>query len=66
MVEGFKLIEDGNVMEILVSVDDPVAYTTTLWSAIQRFRRRQASPDAGAHLGREQPVPKPCADKPDF
>jgi hypothetical protein len=40
VVERFKLIESGNVMEILISIDDPGAFTTP-WSAIQRFRRRE-------------------------
>jgi hypothetical protein len=49
-MERFKLNEDGNVMGILVSVDDPVAYTT-LWSAIQRFgadRRALMLPPIGS------------------
>jgi hypothetical protein len=72
VVERFKLIEDGNVMEILVSVDDPGAFTTP-WSAIQRFRRRQAGP-LREHICAENnpnyfnydPVPKPYAEKADF
>ena len=72
VVERFKLVEGGNVMEILVSIDDPGAFTTP-WSAIQRFRRRQAGA-LDEHICAENnpnyfdydPVPKPAADKPDF
>lgn len=72
VVERFKLIEGGNVMEILVTVDDPGAFTTP-WSAIQRFRRRQAGA-LREHICAENnpnyfnydPVPKPYAEKPDF
>ena len=72
VVERFKLIEGGNVMEILVSVDDPGAFTTP-WSAIQRFRRRQPG-QLREHICAENnpnyfnydPVSKPYAEKPDF
>jgi hypothetical protein len=72
VVERFKLIEGGNVMEILVSVDDPGAFTTP-WSAIQRFRRRQAGPmlehicaENNPNYFNYDPVSKPFAEKPDF
>ena len=72
VLERFKLLDGGNVMEILITVDDPGAFTTP-WSAIQRFRRRQSgsfsehicaenNPDYFNHA----PVPKPEANKPDF
>jgi len=72
VIERFKLIEEGNVMEILVSVDDPGAFTTP-WSAIQRFRRRQAGPmlehicaENNPNYFNYDPVSKPFAAKPDF
>jgi hypothetical protein len=72
VVERFKLIEGGKRMEILITVDDPGAFTTP-WSAMHRFRRDQAGP-MNEHICAENnpnyfdydPVAKPQADKPDF
>jgi hypothetical protein len=72
VVERFKLIDDGKVMEILVTVDDPGAFTTP-WQAVQRFRRREPGP-MNEHICNENnpnffdydPVAKPIANKPDF
>jgi hypothetical protein len=72
VVERFKLIEGGKTLEVLVTVDDPGAFTTP-WSAIQRFNRRQAG-TFNEHICQENnpnyfnydPVPKPQAEKPDF
>ena len=72
VVERFKLIESGNVMEILISIDDPGAFTTP-WSAIQRFRRREPGTmtenpcaENNPNYFNYDPVPKPHADTPDF
>ena len=72
VVERFKLVDGGKKLEVLITVDDPGAFTTK-WSAIQRFNNR----DAGGffeHICQENnpnffnydPAPKPSADKPDF
>ena len=72
VVERFRLIDGGNTLEAMVTVEDPGAFNMA-WSGIQRFR--------GVHLG---PLPEkacaedtqnffnydlepiPQADKPDF
>jgi hypothetical protein len=72
VVERYKLIDGGKMMEILVWVDDPGAFTTP-WSALHRYQRRQPG-HLSEHLCQEgnpnpfgyDPVPKPSADKPDF
>jgi hypothetical protein len=72
VVERFKLTDGGKMLEVLVTVDDPGAFTTP-WSAIQRFNRRQAG-TLNEHICQENnpnyfnydPVPKPQAEKPDF
>jgi hypothetical protein len=42
VIERFRLIEDGQVLEANVHVDDPGAFTTP-WNAIQRFRQYEAA-----------------------
>ena len=42
VVERFRLIEDGNVLEATVHVEDPGAFTTP-WTGIQRFRQYEAA-----------------------
>ena len=42
VVERFRLIEDGNVLEAEVYVEDKGTFTTP-WSGIQRFRRYEAA-----------------------
>jgi len=72
VVQRFKLIESGNTLEVLITVDDPGAFTTA-WSAIQRFRRVQREPFP-EHICAENNVnpfefdvvPTPHADRPDF
>jgi len=71
VVERFKLT-GGDLMEVLITVDDPGAFTTP-WSAIQRFRRVQAGPMEEAICAENnvnpfnfEVVPIPHADKPDF
>jgi hypothetical protein len=38
VVERFKMIEDGNILQAVVSVDDPGAFNMP-WTAVQRWRR---------------------------
>jgi hypothetical protein len=42
VVERFRLIEDGNVLEATVHVEDPGAFTTP-WTGVQRFRQYEAA-----------------------
>jgi len=71
VVERYKLIDGGKIMEVLITVDDPGAFTMP-WSAIQRFRRvsRQWTEDICAENNfnflHYEVVPLPQADKPDF
>ncbi len=38
VVERFKMIEDGEILQAVVTVDDPGAFNTP-WTAVQRWRR---------------------------
>ena len=72
VIERFRMIEDGKMLEVNVHVEDPGAFTTP-WNALQRYRRMDRSPlseivcaennDDHFHHGLE---PMPQADKPDF
>jgi len=42
VIERFRLIEDGAVLEANVHVEDPGTFTTS-WSGIQRFRQYEAA-----------------------
>ncbi len=42
VIERFRLIEDGTVLEANVHVEDPGAFTMP-WDAIQRFRQYEAA-----------------------
>ena len=42
VVERFRLIEDGTVLEATVHVEDPGAFTTP-WTGVQRFRQYEAA-----------------------
>jgi hypothetical protein len=42
VIERFRLIEDGAVMEANVHVEDPGTFTTS-WTGIQRFRQYEAA-----------------------
>ena len=71
VVERFKLT-GGDKLEVLITVDDPGAFTMP-WSAIQRFRRVQEGrmEEAICAENNVNPfdfgvVPTPQADKPDF
>jgi hypothetical protein len=72
VVERFKLAASAKDIEVLVSVDDPGAFTTP-WSALQRFRRVDSGrmEEAICAENNIDPfnfaiVPVPHADKPDF
>jgi len=76
VIERFRLIEDGKVLEANVHVEDPGAFTMP-WNAIQRFRQyeaavrqvaRQASIERVAQLASAPEGPLTelvCADNPD-
>jgi hypothetical protein len=43
VVERFKMLEGGKILQASITVDDPGAFTMT-WSAMQRWRRREEGP----------------------
>jgi hypothetical protein len=43
VVERFKLIEGGKILQVNVTVDDPGAFNMA-WSASQQWRRREGTP----------------------
>ena len=71
VVERYRLIDGGKMIEVLIAVDDPGAFTTP-WSAMQRFRRvpRDWTEDICAENNFDflqyEVVPLPQAVKPDF
>src|SRR5258706_917177 len=72
VVERYKLLDNGNTLEILVRVDDPVAFTTP-WSAVQRYKRVKRAPiqeercaENNSNYLNEEIRPIPQTDKPDF
>jgi hypothetical protein len=71
VVERYKLVDGGKAIEVLITVDDPGAFTTP-WSALQRFRRvpRKWTEDICAENNFDflqyEVTPLPQADKPDF
>ncbi len=71
VIERYKLIDAGQIMEVMISVDDPGAFTTP-WSALQRFRRvqREWTEDICAENNFDflqyEVAPLPQAAKPDF
>jgi hypothetical protein len=72
VVERFKLTGNAAMLEVLVAVDDPGAFTMP-WSAMQRFRRVHAGamPEDICAENNINPfsfdvVPIPQADQPDF
>jgi hypothetical protein len=72
VVERFKMIEEGNTLQAIATVDDPGAFNMP-WSAVQRWRRREDRPIIELVCA-EQPnnyfnfdmAPLPTAAKPDF
>ncbi len=72
VVERFRLTGGGEMLEVLITVDDPGAFTMP-WSAVQRFKRVHAGlmEEAICAENNANPfdfdmVPTPQADKPDF
>jgi hypothetical protein len=72
VVERFKLTNGGQALEVLITIEDPGAFTMP-WSAIQRFRRVQAGPMEEAICAENNinpfsftVVPIPQAVRPDF
>ena len=43
VVERYKSIDGGKMLEVLITVEDPGAFTMP-WSAVQRFRREEQRP----------------------
>jgi hypothetical protein len=74
VVERFKMLEGGKILQALITVDDPGAFNTP-WSAIQRWKRREGdtiielicaeNPTDFFHNETEA-GPIPQAEKPDF
>jgi hypothetical protein len=72
VIERFKMVNGGKVLEDTITVDDPGSFTTT-WSAVQRFNRVDQRPleeDICAENNYAffdyNVAPLPHADKPDF
>jgi hypothetical protein len=71
VIERYKLIDGGKMMEVRILVEDSGAFTTP-WSAMQRFRRvpREWSEDICAENNFDflqyEVAPLPQAAKPDF
>jgi hypothetical protein len=71
VIERYKLVDGGKMMEVMISVEDASAFTTP-WSAMQRFRRvsREWSEDVCAENNFDflqyEVAPLPQAAKPDF
>jgi hypothetical protein len=72
VVERFKLIEGGDILQVSIEVDDPGAFTMP-WRAVQRFKRWRVGPMAPNACAENnydffsyQVLPIPQADKPDF
>ena len=72
IVERFRIIEDGSVLEVVIQVTDEGAFTTP-WSAIRRFRRVEDRPlietvcpeNNETYFGFDV-MPMPQDDTPDF
>jgi hypothetical protein len=72
VIERFKLIEGGKMLEVKITAEDPGAFNMP-WSAIQRWRRTDAramiedycAENNGFFFGYDV-VPMPQANKPDF
>jgi len=72
VVERFRKIEGGKKLQVMVTVEDPGAFTTK-WSAMQLFDRAEQGPmlevacseNNGGYFNYDV-YPLPQADKPDF
>jgi hypothetical protein len=72
VVERFRMIEDGNTLEVRIRVEDPGAFTTP-WEASQRFARVEGPPfremicaENNTNYFNHEMDPIPTAEKPDF
>jgi hypothetical protein len=72
VVERFKLIEGGEMLQATIRVDDPGAFNMP-WTAVQRWTRSHARPMIEEYCAENNSfffgydvVPIPQADKPDF
>jgi hypothetical protein len=72
VIERFKLIEGGRILQVTVTVDDPGAFTMP-WSAVQQYRRGETRPMVELACAENnfdflgyQVVPLPEAKSPDF
>ena len=72
VVERFRMIDDGNMLEANIHIEDPGAFTMP-WNAVQRWRRVKQGPmyeracaenPFDLHIQDTEPVPH--ADTPDF
>ena len=43
VIEHFKLVEDGKILQVSITVDDPDAFNMP-WSAVQRWKRGEVRP----------------------
>jgi hypothetical protein len=71
-IERFRLVNDGQTLEVNLHVDDPGAFTMP-WNAVQRYDRVDQGPlmeficpENNAHDDVGQIDPMPVAVKPDF
>jgi hypothetical protein len=72
VVERFRLIEDGKMLEATITVEDPAAFSTK-WSARQRYRlepqetmQEAICAENNVDFFAEGYFPVPQAEKPDF
>ena len=72
VVERWKLIEGGNILQATVTVEDPGAFTTA-WTAMQRFRLNPRDPfdericaENATNFFNQDLTPIPQAEKADF
>ena len=72
VVERFRLIENGNILQVLIEVEDPGAFRMP-WKAMQRFKRFNRGPIDEAICAENNfevlgysVVPIPHDDTPDF
>ncbi len=71
VVERWKLVEDGKILQVTATVEDPGTFTTP-WKAVQRFKRISrpleeylCEPSNDGYFSYDV-VPLPKADKADF
>jgi hypothetical protein len=72
VVERYRLTEDGNILEVRFTVEDPGAFTMA-WSGMQKFRRTHRTSlselpcvESNVRYFRYETYPVPVAGEPDF